>query len=473
MRATLSLVLLLGCLLGLQAQTTTTPPEPRLHPGDVIAVTVFGYGPYGGDFTVFDDGTLDGPGFGRIQVEGLTLAQTKERIEAALAKTLKDPSVRIVLRSQRRPLVYVLGLGAQQEGDTATSVRRGGALEILPGMTLRQLVATITLPSEPDLLDASLHRKNGTRIPVDLLKLVQGAPDQWNGLLEGDDTLVILPKPYIRVWMLGAVKSPGEVRIREGLDVYKALAAFGGAAGTGDLPEEMTLTVKRGPETHVLPLKPSPDNPPFQLEAGDVLYVEPQTKIRVSVGGDVVEPGSYLVAEGSGIGRVVAEARGLTAAGTLAGTLVMRGGDVFRVDATGPVKGQGDAPFTLQGGDFVYVPKNERAVFALGEVNSPGRFVVPDGQEWTAADLLGYAHGLSGQGTLRRVTLLRADPDGKIVPRKFNLDEFLKDGRIESNPRLQVGDVLYFGEPKGLSLNTLGQLSQAAFYFDAIFKIRK
>ncbi|MCB8931897.1 MAG: SLBB domain-containing protein [Fimbriimonadaceae bacterium] len=473
MRAFLSLVVLLGCLMQLQAQAVPTPPEPKLHPGDVISVTVFGYHPYGGDFTVFDDGTINGEGFGRLVVQNLTLGETKARLEKALASSLKDPSVRVVLKSQRRPLVYVLGLGAQQEGDTASSVRRGGALEILPGMTLRQLVATITLPSEPDLLDATLHRKDGSMISVDLLKLAQGSPDQWNGLLEGDDTLVILPKPYIRIWLLGAVKSPGEVRVREGLDVYKALSAFGGPAGTGDLPEEMTLTIKRGPDTHVLPLKPAPGNPSFKLEAGDVLYVEPTTKIRITVGGDVMEPGTYLVNEGSGIGRVVAEARGTTPTGTLAGTLVMRGADVFRVDATGPVVGGPDAAFELQSGDFVYVPRNERWVYALGEVNSPGQFIIPDGQTWTAADLLGKAHGLGGQGTLRRVTLLRAGPDGKVVPTKFNLDEFLKDGRVESNPQLQVGDVLFFGEPKGITIGTLSQLGQAAFYFDAIFKIRK
>lgn len=473
MRAMLTLVVLLGCLLQLQAQPTSPPPLPKLHPGDVISITVFGFAPYGGEFTVFDDGTINGAGFGRVVVQGLTLDEAEARVETQLAKSLKDPSIRIVLKSQRRLVVYVLGLGAQQEGDTSTSVRRGGPLELLPGMTLRQLVATITLPSEPDLLDATLYRKDGTQIPVDLLKLAQGAEGQWDGLLEGDDTLVILPKPYIRIWLLGAVKSPGEVRVRAGLDIYKALAAFGGPPATGELPEEMTLTVKRGPNTYELPLKTSPGNPEFLLEAGDVLYVEPKTKIRITVGGDVVEPGTYFVNQGSGIGTIVAEARGTTPTGTLEGALVMRGGEVFRVDATGPVTGGPDTVFTLKSGDFVYIPRNERAVYALGEVNSPGQFVIPDGQAWSAMDLLARAHGISGKGTLRRVTLLRAGPDGKVLATRFNLDEYLKDGRVESNPRLQVGDVLFFGEPKGINLNTLGQLGQVAFYFDALFGVRR
>lgn len=151
----------------------------------------------------------------------------------------------------------------------------------------------------------------------------------------------------------------------------------------------------------------------------------------------------------------------------------MRGGEVFRVDATGPVTGRPDTVFALKSGDFVYIPRNERAVYALGEVNSPGQFVIPDGQAWTATDLLAKAHGIGGKGTLRRVTLLRAGPDGKVLATRFNLDEFLKDGRVESNPRLQVGDVLFFGEPKGINLNTLGQLGQVAFYFDALFGVRR
>ena len=471
MRALLTLVVLLGGMLGGSAQTVSTAPPPKLRPGDVVSITVFTYVPFGGDFLVFDDGSINGPGFGHLPVEGLTLDEVKKAVEGELSKSLKDPAARVVLKSQKRQVVYVIGLGAQEEGNPASAVEHSGSLPITPGMTIRQLVAAITLPSEPDLVDATLHRKKGEQFPIDLLKLVRGDKSQWNGLVEPDDTLIILPKPYIRIWLLGAVKAPGEVRVRAGLDVHKALASFGGAAGTGDLPEEMTLTVKRGPNTYPLPLTVEPGSPEFLLEAGDALYIEPVKKIRITVGGNVASPGTYLLNDGSGIGRLVAEAHGLTPEGSLAGAMVMRGPDMYRVDATGPSNGKVDAPFLLETGDFVFVPHNRNTVYALGQVGSPGRFLVPDGQSWRAADLLAKANGLGGKGTLRRINLLRAGPDGKVVARQFNLDEYLKDGKIESNPELLPGDVLFFGEPRGFSLNSLSLIGQAAFYFDSLFGI--
>ena len=290
-------------------------------------------------------------------------------------------------------------------------------------------------------------------------------------MIEADDTLTILPKPYMRIWLLGNVKSPGEVRVREGVDVYQALADNGGIERAGDFVEEMVLSLRRGPDVQVLPAR-SDGTRGIVLKPGDVVTVEPPKKIRVVVGGEITAPGEYVLPAGARIGRLVAEARGPSVEGTLAAVMVLRGADLFRVDATGPVTGKPDANFELLSGDMVYVMRNERAVYATGQVNNAGRYLIPDGKQWTATDVLSHAKGLSTRGTLRRVVVLRPDATGKVVATRFNLDEYLKNGRAESNPALQPGDVLYFGEPKGLSTSAFPLIGQAAFYLDAIFKGR-
>ena len=41
---------------------------------------------------------------------------------------------------------------------------------------------------------------------------------------------------------------------------------------------------------------------------------------------------------------------------------------------------------------------------------------------------------------------------------QFNLDEFLKDGKLESNPAIQPGDCLLFGQPKGFTFASASRL---------------
>lgn len=470
MRVAMTLVILLGWMVSSFAQSDS-PSSPLLGPGDVVQIEVFGFHPYGGEFQVFDDGTISGVGFGRLKAEGLTVSGLETRVSAALRKTLKNTAVRITLKTKKRAVVYVVSLGAVERPGLDGETSRSGPVPILPGMNLRQLLAIVALPGDPDLLDATLHRKDGIRIEVDLLKLVRGEPGQWNGLIEADDTLTILPKPFIRVWLMGNVKAPGEARVRQGVDVYQALAENGGLDLSGNLVDELVLSLRRGPEVRNLPARPQGSGG-VVLEAGDVVTIEAPKKVRVVVGGEVVVPGEYMLPAGSRIGRLVAEARGMSPDGTLAHVLVMRGADVFRVDATGPVSGASDAEFQLDAGDFVYVMRNERAVYATGQVRDPGRHLIPDGKEWTATDLLAAAKGISAEGTLRRVVLLRPDAAGKVVATQFNLDEYLKDGRVESNPKVQPGDVLYFGQPKGLTTSAFPFITQAAFYLDAIFRGR-
>jgi protein involved in polysaccharide export with SLBB domain len=443
----------------------------KLKAGDLVELIVYDFPDYGGEYTVFEDGSINGRGFGRVFVAGKTVEDAEKLVRSALARTLNDPSISLILKKERPSMVYVTGAVGEKPG----------TFELVPGMDLRQLVATVRLPEDPDLLEGTLYRGTDRR-PVDLQRLLSGHPDEWNGRLEPNDLLVILPKSYVRVWVTGLVGSPGEFRVRNGTDVQQAIALAGGLKhGEEILQDELTVRVRRGTDFYTL----SPSNRgflvaaaggsgqggPFTLESGDVVSVDPPSIIKVSIAGEVRDPGEYNVRAGAPIASVIAQARGLMPEGSLSSIAVFRGTDVYSVDASSLATGEGAPNFSLQNGDSIYVRPSDRVVFIMGPVARPGRYLIPDGRTWRANDLLAQAGGLRDRSaSYRRVRLIRPGPDGKYESREFHLDEFLKDVNMDSNPLLQPGDILLFGDSRPNTIGTLSQILSTAFLFDTLFR---
>lgn len=361
------LVLLLAALVSAQGPA-------KLRAGDEVSVVVVGYDKYSGDYTVLDDGSMVGVGFGRVQAEGKTVEELKAEIFTQLKKRFKDPAVEVVLKKQAERFVYIVG-GQHQE-----------PIIYSPTLDLRQVVGMAGLTDTPEMMDCMVSRKGEPVRKIELPKLLRGDPEIWNGPLEPGDVVTFLSKTF-----------------------------------------------------------------------------------RVTVSGEVNDPGQITIRTDTQIAAVIATAKGITKEGTLENVLVFRGPDVYQVDVAAAQKGK--APnFTLQPGDSVFVRKSENTVYALGEVRTPGRYVIPDNRDYHAADLLASAQGLNAQGSLRRVTLVRPGEDGKFVATQFNLDEFLKGGKIASNPKLQKGDILLFSQPRAVQLLSLNQIASTAFLLTGLFR---
>ena len=85
-------------------------PTARFVPGDVFEVRVFGEEELSGNYQVQDDGTVNFPLVGRLEVEGLTQADAGKLLEERLGDGfLKDPNVTIVVLERQNLEVSVLG----------------------------------------------------------------------------------------------------------------------------------------------------------------------------------------------------------------------------------------------------------------------------------------------------------------------------------------------------------------------------
>lgn len=463
LRLSLALALLLGI-------AWSQSPPLLLKPADVLTVTVFGHKDYSGDYTVQSDGAIYATGAGRVIASGKTVDQVERTLRERFGKLILRPDLSVVLKTERKLVIYVVGDGRQGMDK--------GVVAYDSTVDLRKVLAETAPQIETDLLTVSVFRNGVVIQNVDPAKLLGNSSTEWDGPLLPDDVVVINPSPFIRVWVLGSVRKPGEIRLRDGGDVYRAIAEAGdlnmsltSAAEPGQfsprmIREDFRVTIRRGPDTISVPPSPKAGDPPVVLQAGDTVYVEEKGQMRVTVLGEVKRPGEQILASGGTLAVAVTEAGGATEIGSLRNVQLYRHGEVTTIDAIGP-NGELSASSTpLEPGDMILVPQNRRTFYVFGEVNHPGRKLIDDRRPLHLADALSSADGLSPRGTYRRIVVLRPDKAGKLIPHQYNFDEYAKHGDLSANPEILPGDVVYVSTPRGLNFTSIVEIASAALIIE-------
>ncbi len=448
----MSLLLSVVLSASLLVQAPSTAPL-RLKAGDVLTITA--PETYGGEFSVMADGAIYGKGFGRLNVAGLTVSDSEKALRIALKRFVKEQQVFLTLRAQRPDFVFLVG---QTRGPAQ------GPTPWLPEITLRQVLSQAELSGPLDQLEVSLLRQGQSvyRETVEEAMKDGGSDPRLNP----NDIVSILPLERIRVWVGGAVKNPGEIRLRPGSDLSRAIATVGGIQSGGqDGFDELEVVVRRGPQVTRYPTRDVATLQTIPIEAGDDISVVLPTGTRITVTGKVVKPGEVLLKGDQSLQKAIAMAGGPSAEGTLSLVRVMRQGEMFTFDIN-----KTDTKFDLQPNDLVLVERNQRSFYVLGEVAKGGRYLMDDDREYRVSDALAAAGGLVSRGTLRRVYLARPGSDGKAVVKQFHLDEYLKDGKLESNPILKPGDCLLFGQPKGVTIAGATQVLSSFVLFETLVR---
>ena len=446
--------LLLSVLLASSLAVQSPPPSPlRLKVGDVLSVMA--PESYGGDYSIMSDGAIYGKGFGRVNVAGLTITDSERALRIALKRFVKEQQVFVTLKAQRPEFVFLVG---------PTRGPAQGPTPWLPELTLRQVLSQAELGGALDQLEVSLLRKGHPVYRGTVEDAMKGG--QTDPRLDPNDIVSVLPLERMRVWVGGAVRSPGEIRLRPGSDLSRAIATVGGFQfGSQESIEEVEVVIRRGPKVERYPAREVEVLKNIAVEAGDDISVVLPVTARITVTGEVVKPGEFVLRGDHSLQKAIAMAGGPSADGTLAMVRVMRQGEMFTFDAT-----KREAQVDLVANDLVLVERNQRHFYVLGEVAKSGRYLMEDKREYRVSDALAAAGGLASRGTLRRVYLARAGSDGKTVIRQFHLDEFLKDGKMDSNPILQPGDCLLFGQPKGVTLGGATQVLSSFVLFESLVR---
>ena len=200
--------------------------EPRIGPGDLLEVQFLGLAQLDRKVRVEPDGSVRLPLLGYLAIAGLTRRQAEERISRALeeGEFVKNPQVSIFVDEYVSRQVRIQG-----------AVEKPGAYSLLRGTRLLDL-----------LLEAGGYSGAGAGASILILRRGGEGPDETleidarRLLFQGDSSLDILLRPgdvivvpearTARVFVTGAVASPGIVSYStgQGMTVLQAIITAGG-----------------------------------------------------------------------------------------------------------------------------------------------------------------------------------------------------------------------------------------------------
>lgn len=177
------------------------------------------------------------------------------------------------------------------------------------------------------------------------------------------------------------------------------------------------------------------------LKAGQFL-VDPQVTVslvqslsqRVSVFGEVRNPGNYPIKSNSTVFDLIALAGGMSDKGSdviyiqradASGALQRLPVDMRRIDALPDASSS--ATQALQSGDTIIVPKGTFLI--TGQVVKPGEYRIEG--DMMLFEAIAHAGGVTPMGSTSRVEVRRRGPDGQVV-----------EVKNKKNLRVQPGDVI-------------------------------
>lgn len=198
-----------------------------LGPGDVVDIEILGTATSRAVTTVGPDGKIYYYLLPGLDVWGLTLDQTRERLEQELAKYLSKPQVAITLRTVTSRSVWVLG-----------RMNKPGIYPLTGPMTLLECLSLAGGTARPSSQAtatelADLHHsfvmRQGHFVPVDFYRLLREGDTSQNILLQPDDFVFVPSALEQQVYILGAVNSPRSMIYTERMSLVSAVAGGNGA----------------------------------------------------------------------------------------------------------------------------------------------------------------------------------------------------------------------------------------------------
>jgi polysaccharide biosynthesis/export protein len=260
------------------------------------------------------------------------------------------------------------------------------------------------------------------------------------------------------VFVEGQLNRPGAHPTQPGWRVADAIAA---AEGLKILPERAVATLIRGEQTMPIDLPAilhrGDQRTNYLLQPGDLLSVQQKPAIRVAILGEVKRPGNYDLDADSRVMQAIAQAEGVTEFAALKRAFIDRRGiiipfDLYRASVQGDTSESNNPP--LQDGDVIVVPQNLRRYAVVGQVTRPGYYPIPEGKPFLLSDAIAQAGGMTPRAITSTVTILRMEGDN-LKRLRVPYQQFLKRGKLEANPPIQEGDVIFLAEVNRLDLGQI------------------
>ena len=425
-----------------------TPSRYVLGPGDVVVVEIYGASQKSMQLTVSPEGEITVPGYGPIQVSGLSVESANTRIRSTLGSRYSSSNIKMSVNRSRTIMVHVMG-----EVKAPGTYRLSGYATVFHALYMAGGIADLGT-----LRNIKVSRGGRVISVVDVYEFILNGRLAGNVSLQDDDVIQVGTYDCI-VGITGNVKRPMFYEMRKNETVSTLLKYAGGF--TGDAYTKSVRVQRSTGERHSVHNVEEFDMSVFKVADGDNVTVDgilDRYENVVEIKGAVFRPGQFQLGEDVfSVRSLVEHAEGLTEDAFPEHAIIHRlkpdrTREVISVDVAG-IMSEAIPDVPLKNEDVLFIPTNtenikERTLTITGAVMSPGTYEYADNT--TIEDLIIMAGGLRDQASLARVDVSRrildpmATEKSNQIAESFSFD--IKDGLVINHDRqfyLQPYDVVH------------------------------
>jgi polysaccharide export outer membrane protein len=221
------IIFILIALIKLQILTAHEYQEYKVGAADVLEITIYGQPDLSRTITVLQDGTINFPLIGNINVAGKSAGDIAKLIRDLLEKDyLYNPYVTVTVKEYRSKKVSVLGNVKEPgiyylEGPTTLLdiISKAGILK--PADSIRKIIVQHSTNNGEEN-----NNTNNEITTIDLNELLVQGKRELNIYLRNGDNIYV-PEAN-QFFILGEIKRPGFYSLTENLTILKAISIAGG-----------------------------------------------------------------------------------------------------------------------------------------------------------------------------------------------------------------------------------------------------
>jgi protein involved in polysaccharide export with SLBB domain len=393
-----------------------TPVNYILGPGDEVNLTLFGDQEVINNQVVDPSGRITMPYAGVVQVGGLTVEQTEEKLKGILTargfNALESGETKITVSLKKYRTIPVMVIGAKNSGKymLPSIASAFHALVMAGGPNARGTYRSIEVIRHGKIIQQ-----------IDLYKFIVNGDRSADVLLKENDVINI-PVYNSLVRLKGEVKRPGFFELIEGENL-DALMKYAG--GFTPIAYKDNIYIEQvGTNEFITRDILQKEFSSYFPASGDVMTVgsiSDRFYNRIMISGAVNRPGTYGWDEGMQLSHLMLRAGGLEESALLSRGIIYRSGrnhenEYLRFNPKEVSEGLNDIP--LKDGDSVVIG-DKRKMFpykniqVVGEVNNADKFTYGEGM--TALDAIMLAGGMKYSANINQIVITRKLKDGNDI----------------------------------------------------------
>ena len=425
-----------------------TPSRYVLGPGDVVVVDIYGASQKSMQLTVSPEGEITVPGYGPIQVSGLSVESANAKIRSTLGSRYSSSNIKMSVNRSRTIMVHVMG-----EVVAPGTYRLSGYATVFHALYMAGGIKNLGT-----LRNIKVSRGGRISTVVDIYEFILNGRLAGNVMLQDDDVIQVGTYDCI-VGITGNVKRPMFYEMRKNETISTLLKYAGGF--TGDAYTKSVRVQRSTGDRHSVHNVEEFDMSVFTVADGDNVTVDgilDRYENVVEIKGAVFRPGQFHLDDNVfSVRSLVEHAEGLTEDAFPDHAILHRlkpdrTMEVISVDVAG-IMSEAIPDVPLKNEDVLFIPTNtenikERTLTITGAVMSPGIYEYADNT--TIEDLILQAGGLRDMASLARVDVSRRILDPMATEKSDKISESfsfdIKDGLVINHDRqfyLQPYDVVH------------------------------